>query len=177
MFFKRAKQGKSKSGAAETAAAQPEASAAAPPPDAQASSNGSSSPLPNLDAKGLDPKTLGFETTADLEPGDGPVGQARALNALAFGAGMKGPGYNILVTGNDALRLRRLRCAPSCNRLPEIAEKPADWVYVSSFDPTGGFRALKLPAGTAKAFAEGWRKPLTASPTHCPPPSRQTTTS
>ena len=136
MFFKRAKQGKSKSGDAEPAAAQPEASAAAPPPDAHASLNGSSSPLPNLDAKGLDPKTLGFETTADIEPGDGLVGQARALNALTFGAGMKGPGYNILVTGNDrsgyAATVRS-----ELQSIARIAEKPADWVYVSSFDSTG----------------------------------------
>jgi hypothetical protein len=104
--------------------------------------------LPNLDAKGLDPKTLGFETTADIEPGDGLVGQARALNALTFGAGMKGPGYNILVTGNDrsgyAATVRS-----ELQSIARIAEKPADWVYVSSFDSTGGFRALKLPAGTA----------------------------
>ena len=154
MFFKRAKQGKSKSGDAETAAAQPEASAVAPPPDAQASLNGSSSPLPNLDAKGLDPKTLGFETTADIEPGDGLVGQARALNALTFGAGMKGPGYNILVTGNDGSGYAAT-VRSELQSIARIAEKPADWVYVSSFNSTGGFRALKLPAGTAKAFADG----------------------
>lgn len=154
MFFKRAKQGKSKSGDAETAAAQPEASAAAPPADAHAGLNGSSSPLPNLDAKGLDPKTLGFETTADIEPGDGLVGQARALNALTFGAGMKGPGYNILVTGNDGSGYAAT-VRSELQSIARIAEKPADWVYVSSFDSTGGFRALKLPAGTAKAFADG----------------------
>jgi hypothetical protein len=153
MFFKRAKQGKSKSGD-ETAAAQPEASAAAPPADAHAGLNGSSSPLPNLDAKGLDPKTLGFETTADIEPGDGLVGQARALNALTFGAGMKGPGYNILVTGNDGSGYAAT-VRSELQSIARIAEKPADWVYVSSFDSTGGFRALKLPAGTAKAFADG----------------------
>ena len=85
---------------------------------------------------------------------DGLVGQARALNALTFGAGMKGPGYNILVTGNDrsgyAATVRS-----ELQSIARIAEKPADWVYVSSFDSTGGFRALKLPAGTAKAFADG----------------------
>ncbi len=47
----------------------------------------------------VDPKTLGFETTADLEPEGDLIGQERALVALAFGAGMKGPGYNMLVVG------------------------------------------------------------------------------
>ena len=149
MFFKRAKQGKSKS-------AEPESAAPAPAPSSEthAGANGSAPPLPNLDAGGLDPKTLGFETTADIEPASGAVGQARALNALTFGAGMKGPGYNILVTGTEGSGY----AATVRSELQAIArttEKPSDWVYVSSFDAAGGFRALKLPAGTAKAFADG----------------------
>ncbi|HUJ37348.1 MAG TPA: ATP-binding protein [Hyphomicrobium sp.] len=149
MFFKRAKQGKSKS-------AEPESAAPAPAPSSEthAGANGSAPSLPNLDAGGLDPKTLGFETTADIEPASGAVGQARALNALTFGAGMKGPGYNILVTGTEGSGY----AATVRSELQAIArttEKPSDWVYVSSFDAAGGFRALKLPAGTAKAFADG----------------------
>jgi len=149
MFFKRAKQGKSKSAEPESAAPAPAASS-----ETHAGANGSAPPLPNLDAGGLDPKTLGFETTADIEPASGAVGQARALNALTFGAGMKGPGYNILVTGTEGSGY----AATVRSELQAIArttEKPSDWVYVSSFDAAGGFRALKLPAGTAKAFADG----------------------
>lgn len=149
MFFKRAKQGKSKSAEPESAAPAPAVSS-----ETHAGANGSAPPLPNLDAGGLDPKTLGFETTADIEPASGAVGQARALNALTFGAGMKGPGYNILVTGTEGSGY----AATVRSELQAIArttEKPSDWVYVSSFDAAGGFRALKLPAGTAKAFADG----------------------
>ncbi len=149
MFFKRAKQGKSKSAEPESAAP-----AAAASSETHAGANGWAPPLPNLDAGGLDPKTLGFETTADIEPASGAVGQARALNALTFGAGMKGPGYNILVTGTEGSGY----AATVRSELQAIArttEKPSDWVYVSSFDAAGGFRALKLPPGTAKAFADG----------------------
>ncbi len=148
MFFKRAKQDKSK--ASEPPANAPETADAAP---AQAGANGAT-PLPTLDPKGLDPKSLGFETTAELEPAGGLVGQARALNALSFGAGMKGPGYNILVTGRDGSDYQATVRA-ELQQLARAAERPADWVYVSSFDSAGGYRALKLPAGTAKAFAEG----------------------
>ena len=148
MFFKRAKQDKSK--ASEPVAAGPETANAAP---AQAGANGAT-PLPTLEPKGLDPKSLGFETTAELEPAGGLVGQARALNALSFGAGMKGPGYNILVTGRDGSDYQATVRA-ELQQLARAAERPADWVYVSSFDSAGGYRALKLPAGTAKAFAEG----------------------
>jgi hypothetical protein len=148
MFFKRAKQDKSK--ASEPPANAPETANAAP---AQAGANGAT-PLPTLEPKGLDPKCLGFETTAELEPAGGLVGQARALNALSFGAGMKGPGYNILVTGRDGSDYQATVRA-ELQQLARAAERPADWVYVSSFDSAGGYRALKLPAGTAKAFAEG----------------------
>jgi len=100
-----------------------------------------------------DADSLGFTTTAELEPANAPVGQAKALEAIAFGAGMKGSGYHILVVGPEGSGRR----TATRNLLQEIAGKtvrPSDWVYVSSFDPTGGFRALKLAAGTGKQFAE-----------------------
>ena len=155
MFFKRAKQGKSKSGAAETAAAQPEASAAAPPPDAQASLNGSSSPLAEPRCQGARPQDARLRD----DRGHRAWGWPRWPGARAECAH--------LWRRHERSRLQHPRhrerrapatrrpCAPSCNRLPGSRKKPADWVYVSSFDSTGGFRALKLPAGTAKAFADG----------------------
>jgi AAA domain-containing protein/LonB protease-like protein/LonC protease-like protein len=153
MFFKRSKQGKSKSPEADkgTPDATPEAGAAA---GAHSGANGSVPPLPDLDTKGLDPKTLGFETTADIEPAGAAFGQTRALGALTFGAGMKGPGYNITVVGNEASGYAAT-VRSELQAIARTAEKPSDWVYVSSFDASGGFRALKLPAGTAKAFADG----------------------
>ena len=163
MFFKRAKQGKSKPTEPETAVPQAAAGDAPPLPDAKDAAahapehkgrNGSAPPLPNLDPKGLDSTTLGFETTADIEPTGGLVGQARALNALTFGAGMKGPGYNILVTGTDGSGYAAT-VRSELQSIARSAEKPSDWVYVSSFGDAGGFRALKLPAGTAKAFSDG----------------------
>src|SRR5690606_1780082 len=100
-----------------------------------------------------DPKSLGFETTSELEALDSPIGHKKALEAIAFGAGMKGPGYNILVTGSDdADCLAAVR-----TKLDEVAAKadwPTDWVYVSSFDTTDHYRAIELPAGTAKSFSE-----------------------
>jgi predicted ATP-dependent protease len=148
MFFKRSKQGKSKSPEADTTPEGPPEAGAGP------HTNGSVPPPLDLDSKGLDPKTLGFETTADIEPAGAAFGQARALAALTFGAGMKGPGYNITVVGNEASGyVGTVRS--ELQAIARTADKPSDWVYVSSFDATGGFRALKLPAGTAKAFADG----------------------
>lgn len=66
---------------------------------------------------------------------------------------MRGPDYNILVTEPEGTLCRQIVRA----KLEEAARKDercADWVYVDSFDVSGGYRALKLPAGTARSFAE-----------------------
>jgi len=47
----------------------------------------------------IDPGTLAFETTEDLKPLKGLIGQKRGIEALLFGMGMDMPGYNIFVTG------------------------------------------------------------------------------
>ncbi len=143
MFFKRAKQDKKKSRNSQ---------ADTPAKDgANGSANGAEA-LHVLTT--VDPRTLGFETTAEVEPADGPVGQARALEQLAFGASMKGPGYNILVTGGQESGFRAAVRA----KLQELAcevPRPPDWIYVSYFDPGGGYRALELAPGKATEFAEG----------------------
>ena len=46
-----------------------------------------------------DPKSLGFETTAELPELEGNVGQDRAMSAIDFGLGMKTKGYNIFAAG------------------------------------------------------------------------------
>lgn len=109
---------------------------------------------PPVDASSAtDPASLGFKTTADLTPADGPIGQQKALEAIDFANGIKGAGYHLLVVGPSGSGRRTITRA----KLQEVAakaERPSDWVYVSSFDPTGGFRSLKLPPGSAKPFAE-----------------------
>lgn len=142
MFFKRAKQNKKNS--AET-----------PPEIPLEAKSGSENKLTTQPAAvaAIDPESLGFTTTAEVEPVRGPVGQARALEALAFGAGIKGSGYNILVVGSPGCG-----CAPATReKLKELAadkKRPADCVYLSYFDSDGGFRALALPPGTAPRFAD-----------------------
>jgi LonB-like, AAA domain/Archaeal LonB, AAA+ ATPase LID domain len=142
MFFKRGKQNKKKS--PESQAATAEAGGANGSANGAAALHGVST---------VDPKTLGFKTTAEVEPAEGPVGHARALEQLSFGASMKGQGYNILVTGADESGFRATVRA----KLGELARdvpRPADFVYVSYFDPSGGYRAFELAPGKGPAFAE-----------------------
>jgi len=136
--------------AAATEQAQVEAEEARALPEKAPSGSNIASAEPKIR---VDPKSLGFETTADLEPDEGVIGQTRALEALAFGAGMKGPGYNMLVVGpagSGRHRAARITLGAVTNTL----SAPQDWVYVSSFDSSGGYRALKFPPGRAKSFAE-----------------------
>ncbi|HXH83151.1 MAG TPA: peptidase, partial [Candidatus Tectomicrobia bacterium] len=46
-----------------------------------------------------DPESLGFETTAEVPPLEGTVGQDRAINAIEFALNVKAPGYNLYVAG------------------------------------------------------------------------------
>ena len=45
------------------------------------------------------PDALGFETTAEVTPLDGTIGQDRAISALEIGLDIDAPGFNIFVSG------------------------------------------------------------------------------
>jgi hypothetical protein len=176
MFFKRGKQDKSKpvegspdapkDAGANDAASKDAASKDAAGKDFGAKGAGGKSaggkassdeaaaaPVASARSTAIDPDTLGFKTTADLKPASDPVGQSHAIEALAFGAGMKGPGYNVLLVGGA----RSGTAAAARAKLNEFAsakKRPPDWAYVRYFEDDGGFRALKFPAGKAKGFVE-----------------------
>jgi hypothetical protein len=150
MFFKRAKQDKKKTSEtpAEPAPAATDEQKAPEPPKKD-----TKEPKSAASAPPVDPETLGFKTTADVVPEKGPLGQSKALEAIAFGAGIKGPGYNILVAGGPGSGSG----AATRAKIKEVAaakKPPSDWVYLSYFDADGGFRAMELQPGNAKAFAE-----------------------
>lgn len=101
----------------------------------------------------VDPKTLGFATTAELDPITGLIGQERALAAIEFGVSMRAFDYNIFVLGPPA---SGKRTALKAQLEPKAASHttPDDWVYVYNFsDPTRP-RALRLPPGRAPRFAK-----------------------
>jgi predicted ATP-dependent protease len=142
MFFRRNQQGKQQVGAA---APETERVPAAP----------TGSPLP-ADAlrQSVDPASLGFETTAELKPIEGLLGQDRALKAIQFGADMNAQDYNIFVIGPPAtgkLTAVKSHLAQKAKDMPPAA----DWVYVTNFEEANEPRALQLPHGRGRAFAKG----------------------
>lgn len=94
----------------------------------------------------LDPATLGFRTTAELEPLDTVVGQERALRALEFGLALRHRGYNVFIsgmTGPGRKQLVQRLLEPRALREPT----PDDWVYVHNFDEPDCPLAVRLGSG------------------------------
>jgi lon-related putative ATP-dependent protease len=100
-----------------------------------------------------DPATLPFRCTAELAPLPGLIGQERALDATAFGIGMKRVGYNLFVLGLPATgkttSMRRLLDAAAAE-----GATPSDWCYVHNFADPYRPCALEVPAGRGRQLRE-----------------------
>lgn len=96
-------------------------------------------------------KSLPFETTAEIKPIQGVIGQERALKALELGLEIQSSGYNIFATGIVGTG----RTTIIKKILRDYAQKqpvPDDWCYVYNFDDPDSPKALSLPAGVGRKF-------------------------
>ncbi len=99
-----------------------------------------------------DPEKFSFNTTADLEPYIGLIGQDRAIEAIKFGLSIESRGFNICVSGE-----------PGTGRTTAIREyletfargKPPsnEFCYVNNFNEPHEPHAIELPPGKGRAFA------------------------
>jgi len=87
-----------------------------------------------------------FETTDDLADLGEMIGQARALSALRFGAGMPDSGYNLYVLG-PAGAGKHTTVARFLREKAAARAVPSDWVYVNNFTDHAKPRAMCLPPG------------------------------
>jgi lon-related putative ATP-dependent protease len=99
----------------------------------------------------LDPATLPFKSTDDLEPLDEIVGQKRAVEAFKFGMGIDSQGYNVFVTGMPGTgRMSTVR-----KMLEEISKKdqvPDDLCYINNFKDPESPILIRLTGGNGAAF-------------------------
>jgi lon-related putative ATP-dependent protease len=99
----------------------------------------------------LDPATLPFKSTDDLEPLDEIVGQKRAVEAFKFGMGIDSQGYNVFVTGMPGTgRMSTVR-----KMLEEISKKervPDDLCYINNFKNPETPILLRLLGGEGADF-------------------------
>ena len=100
----------------------------------------------------VDVATLPFASTTDVPALDALVGQQDALDALAFGLEVRGPGFNLYVAGENASG-RTTAVHALVDRLAGQCPVPCDRVYVHNFDAPDQPRALALPAGRAAGLA------------------------
>jgi len=95
------------------------------------------------------PSELGFESTADVDPLDGPLGQPRASEAIEFGLAAETAGYNIFATGPVGTGKRTSLEA----RLRDYARQratPGDWVYLHNFTEPRKPITAALPSGQGR---------------------------
>ena len=93
-----------------------------------------------------DPEQFDFKTTADLEDLTEVLGQARAVEALQFGIGIRREGYNLFVLGASGTGKHHV----VQQFLGERAARepiPSDWCYINNFAEAHKPHVLKLPAG------------------------------
>lgn len=101
--------------------------------------------------KCCDPKVLDFNTTLDIRPLEGTMGQDRAMHALDFGLNFENSGFNIFVLGDSGTGKR----TTIKTLLTELAAKkpvPSDWCYVYNFKDPDMPRAIAMEPGKVQEF-------------------------
>ncbi|MEA2039182.1 MAG: ATP-binding protein [Thermodesulfobacteriota bacterium] len=99
----------------------------------------------------LDPGSLPFETTDDLEPLTEIIGQRRGVEAFRFGIGMDKQGYNVFVTGTAGTG----RMSTAQKLLEEMSKDgpvPDDLCYVNNFENHEAPILLRLKGGMGSTF-------------------------
>jgi lon-related putative ATP-dependent protease len=101
-----------------------------------------------------DSTKLDFETTGDLEPFEGLLGQDRAAAAMEVGVALHRPGYNLFAAGPQGLgKHQQVRRFIEEQAAGEAA--PSDWCYVYNFEQPYAPNALELPKGRGRALKRG----------------------
>ena len=100
-----------------------------------------------------DPDDFEFGTTADLEPLHEFIGQDRAVDSVRFAIGMSHEGYNLFAfgpqgTGKSSLVKKFLEIKSATQPVPD------DWCYVQDFTEVHKAKALRLPPGRARPWAQ-----------------------
>ena len=101
----------------------------------------------------VDPGQFDFQSTEELPPYEGIIGQERALKAISFGINIKSQGYHMYAlgpvgTGKKTIIRKYLESDAKTKPVPD------DWVYVNNFNDSDIPKALRLPAGKGREFRD-----------------------
>ncbi|HEB02083.1 MAG TPA: ATP-dependent protease, partial [Nitrospirae bacterium] len=95
-----------------------------------------------------DPSALGFESTTDVTPVPGTIGQERAMNAIEFGLSLDSKGFNIYILGESGTG-KMTSIMQQVQALADKRDVPDDWCYVYNFKDPDIPHAISLPPGQA----------------------------
>ena len=109
-----------------------------------------------------DPDSLGFTTTAELEPLERLIGQDRAIEAIGLAAGIRSSRFNLFVHGPEGTG-RHTAVLSILHAEAATRPAPPDWVYVHNFDMPAKPRALSLPRGMGPVRSSMRKCPWKAS--------------
>jgi len=100
-----------------------------------------------------DAASFDFDSTDTVEPIEGIVGQERALKALKLGVDLKGPGYNIFITGLSGTG-KFTTIQKTLEKITPNNIELFDYAYVNNFKDMDRPTLLTFPAGKAKKFKQ-----------------------
>jgi lon-related putative ATP-dependent protease len=93
------------------------------------------------------------DSTKELKPLEGIIGQERAIRALHFGLGIQEKGFNIYVSGIPGTG-RKTAVKTFLEELAKTKPRGNDWIYVNNFTNQYEPNAIELPPGMGKRFKE-----------------------
>jgi lon-related putative ATP-dependent protease len=106
-----------------------------------------------------DPALFQCNSTDELKPIEGIIGQDRALSALKFGLNIVKPGFNIFVSGLAGTG-RTTAIKSFLEALAAKKETPSDWCYVHNFRDPYCPKALKVPAGKGQGLQKDMERTI-----------------
>lgn len=98
-----------------------------------------------------DPAQFSFADTSALPDLEEVIGQARAVQAVEFGIGIRRKGYNIFALGPTGTGKHSL-IQSFLNEAAATRPLPGDWCYVFNFSESHRPKALSLPSGQGVIF-------------------------
>ncbi len=100
-----------------------------------------------------DPNILKFDSTEEVEPIEGILGQNRALKAIRLGVDIKSPGYNIFIAGlSGSGKVTTVK--KMLEKISHKCRELYDYAYVNNFKDPNQPLLLKFPKGKAKEFKQ-----------------------
>jgi len=97
------------------------------------------------------PNELKFETTEELKPFVGVIGEERAKKALEFGMKINMKGYNMYIAGESGTG-KTTYAKTYVSKVASKREVPCDWCYIYNFENKESPKAIRFKPGEGKVF-------------------------